>query len=66
MLHKTNIHVANQVECVKINLTHDVQVKDPLYLKSFSYTLLTINNNYQLYIVRNYCFNQQRKVSSYI
>ena len=30
MLHKTNIHVANQVGCVKINLTHDVQVKDPL------------------------------------
>jgi hypothetical protein len=28
MLHKTIIYVANQVGYVKINLTHNVQVKD--------------------------------------
>ena len=35
MLHKTITHVANQVGCVgcvKIYLTHDVQVKGPLFL----------------------------------
>ena len=49
---------------------YSINIINKICLKSFSYTLLTINNNYQLYIVRDYYFNnnyyQQRKVSSYI
>jgi len=38
ILHKTITHVANQVGCVgcvKIYLTHDVQVKGPLCINKF-------------------------------
>jgi hypothetical protein len=50
MLHKTNIHVANQVGCVKINLTHDVQVKDPQILFRFKAKIsFDLTKNFDLF-----------------